>query len=77
MAITFTSLEKVSHAEDRLREARFWSTRTIAARVIAGWELADSQLRLDGAAHESENRAAWSFRRVKRTPIRAVASEEQ
>ena len=32
-----------SSPEESQRDAEYWATRTVAERVIAGWELADSE----------------------------------
>jgi acylphosphatase len=41
-SLCITAIERVSHADDRVREARFWDSKSTAERVIAGWDLADS-----------------------------------
>ena len=66
MPIRFTSIERVTHAEDRLREARYWAARSIAERVIAGWELAEDNFRLQGD-DEPEKRTGITLRRVVRS----------
>jgi hypothetical protein len=63
MAIVFTGIERVTHEEDRLREAQYWAKRTIAERVIAGWALADDNLMPRGE-DEPQKRTAITFRRV-------------
>jgi len=67
MAIVFKSVQKVTFAEDRLREARYWATRSIAERLIAGWELADQPPLLQGP-HEQQKRTGIVVRRVLRRP---------
>lgn len=66
MAIKFLSVERVRFDEDRLKEARFWASRSIAERVIAGWELADENFRLREDDEPTE-RAAITLRRVPRS----------
>ena len=66
MSLKVLSFERVTFAEDRLREAQFWATKSIAERVIAGWELADDDLIRRKHEHEPEKRTAVTFRRVKR-----------
>ena len=44
MPITFTGIQRVTHDQDRLREAEFWASRSMAERVIAGWALAENNL---------------------------------
>ncbi len=63
MSIVFTTIHRVTHDEDRLREARFWATRTIAERVAAGWTLAENNL-TRGDDHEPEKRTTITLRRV-------------
>ena len=63
MTIRFTAIERVTHDEDRVREARFWASRSIAERVIAGWELAENNL-LGRDDDEPEKRTGITLRRV-------------
>jgi hypothetical protein len=65
MPITFTSIERVSFAEDRVREARYWAERSMAERVVAGWALADGDLTLR-ESDEQEKRTGITLRRVAR-----------
>ena len=69
--ITFTSIEQVTHEDDRRREAHFWAQRTMAERVIAGWALADSNLTTplnnEQSDQEPEKRAGFTLRRVPRS----------
>ena len=65
MPIRFTSIERVTHADDRLREARYWAGQSMAARVIAGWELAEDDFRLQGD-DEPQKRTGITLRRVVR-----------
>jgi len=65
MPIRFTAIQRVTHDEDRIREAHFWAGRSIAERVIAGWALAENNLiRRDD--HEPEKRTGITLRRVAR-----------
>lgn len=72
MPIAFVSIGRVTHAEDRTREARYWAGRSIAERVIAGWTLADNNLiprrgsLIQKADHEPEKRTGVTLRRVAR-----------
>ncbi len=63
MAIRFTAIARVTHEEDRVREARFWASRSIAERVIAGWELADNNL-IRREDHEPEKRTGILLLRI-------------
>lgn len=63
MSINFIAVDRVAWDEDRLREARFWASRSIAERVIAGWALAENNL-IQSDEHESEKRAGFTLRRV-------------
>jgi hypothetical protein len=65
MPIAFTSIERVTHDDDRLREARYWAERTMAERVIAGWALAEDDL-IPRDDHEPEKRTGFTLRRVAR-----------
>jgi hypothetical protein len=64
--INFLSVERVRFDEDRLKEAQFWAPRSIAERVIAGWELADENFRLR-ETDEPTGRAVITLRRVPRS----------
>ena len=66
MPIVFTSIERVTHDQDRLREARYWSTQSIAERVIAGWALRDNNL-MARDDHEPEKRTGTTLRRIARS----------
>jgi hypothetical protein len=66
VSLRVISFERVTFAEDRLREAQFWATKTIAERVIAGWELADDELIQRRREDEPEKRAIVTFCRVER-----------
>lgn len=63
MSINFTAVDRVTRDEDRLREARFWASRSIEERVIAGWALADDDL-IQPEEHEPEKRAGITLRRI-------------
>lgn len=63
MPIRFTSVDRVRYDEDRLREARFWATRTMAERVIAGWELAEDEL-IRGVKDEPQRGTGITLRPV-------------
>ncbi len=65
MAINFTGVRRVAHDEDRRLEAEYWASRSMAERVIAGWELAEGDLFLR-ENDEPEKRTAWTLRRVAR-----------
>jgi hypothetical protein len=65
MTIHFTGIQRVSHEEDRQREADYWSKKTIAERVIAGWELAENDL-VQRDHHEQAERPAFTLRRIPR-----------
>jgi hypothetical protein len=65
MTIHFTGIQRVTHAEDRQREAEYWATRTMAERVIAGWELAGNDL-IQRDHHEQADRPAFTLRRIPR-----------
>ena len=65
-AIRFMGIARVTHWEDRLREAEFWATKTMAERVIAGWELAEDDLRR-GGGDEPEKGTGITVRRVSRS----------
>ena len=70
MSINFISIERVTHGEDRRREAHYWAQRTMVERVEAGWALADSNLTMregDEPNHdEPEKRTGFTLRRVSR-----------
>jgi hypothetical protein len=66
MPINFKGIERISHDQDKLREARFWSPRSIAERVIAGWALRDNNL-MAREDHEPEKRTAPTLRRIARS----------
>ena len=66
MAIQFLSVERVRFDEDRHKEAQFWASKSVAERVIAGWDLADETFRLR-EADEPKGRAAVTLRRVSRS----------
>jgi hypothetical protein len=66
LPIKFLSVERVRFDEDRLKEAQFWASKSIAERVIAGWELADENFRLRDA-DEPKRTAAITLRRVPRS----------
>jgi hypothetical protein len=66
MPLRCISFERVTFAEDRLLQAQYWAKKTIAERVIAGWDLADDNLMQRGSTDEPEKRAAITFRRVER-----------
>jgi hypothetical protein len=66
MAIKFLSVERVRFDEDRQKEADFWGSKSIAERVIAGWELADDDFRLR-ETNEPTGRTAFTFRRISRS----------
>ena len=63
MPIRFMTVNRVTWNEDRLREACLWATRSIADRVIAGWELAEENL-TQPEDHEPEKRAGITLRRI-------------
>ena len=65
MPIKFTGIHRVTHDEDRKLEAEFWASKTIAERVIAGWALAQGDLRRQ-EEDEPENRTGWTLRRIAR-----------
>jgi hypothetical protein len=65
MPIAFTSIERVTHDEDRKREALYWAQRSIAERVIAGWELRDNNP-ITREEHEPKERTGITLRRVVR-----------
>lgn len=65
MSIKFTAVDRVTWDEDRLREARFWASRSIAERVIAGWALRDNNL-IRPDDNEPEKRTGITLRRVVR-----------
>ncbi len=66
MPIVFKSVERVSHDEDRIRDAQYWAKRSIAERVIAGWALAENNL-LSRDQDEPEKRTAITLRRIPRS----------
>ena len=66
MSIVFTGIERVTHDQNRLREARYWSARSVAERVIAGWALRDNDL-VTRDDHEPEKRTGITLRRVARS----------
>jgi len=66
MSIRFTGIERVRHEEDHIREARYWESRSMAERVIAGWALADNNL-LRGGGNEPQKRTGVTLRRVVRS----------
>lgn len=61
------SFEKVTFAEDELRETEFWASKSIAERVKAGWDLAENNLVQRQVDHGCEESAAITFCRVERT----------
>ncbi len=63
MAIQFLSFKRVTFEQSRQDEAEYWATKTMAERVIAGWELADERL-VDLTGHEPQKRTGTAFFRV-------------
>ena len=66
MPIQFTKVERVGFEQDMRNEAAFWSKRSMAERVIAGWKLAEDDL-LRKVPDDSQGRATISVRRVRRS----------
>ncbi len=64
--IGFVGVYRVTHEQDRPREAEFWATKSIAERVIAGWELVKDDL-MRGERNEPEKRTGWTRRRISRS----------
>jgi hypothetical protein len=63
MPIEWLGIERVTHEEDRLREARYWASKTIQERLSAGWALADHIL-FPEKSGGSEKRTGITLRRV-------------
>ncbi len=66
MPIEFLKIERVTHEEDRLREARYWASKTMEERVIAGWALRENSL-FQEDVHEREKRTGITLRRIQRS----------
>ena len=60
------SVSRVTFKQDRLDEAQYWASRTIAERVKAGWDLAEDNLFQRKQEHEPEKRTTITFRSVER-----------
>ncbi len=63
MPITFLSCTRVTYEQSRQQEAEYWAAKTMAERVIAGWELADEKL-VDLTGHEPQKPTGIAFFRV-------------
>ena len=66
MTIQFTKVERVSFEDDLRKEAEFWAKRSMAERVLAGWQLAEDDL-LRKASDDPQGRTTFSVRRVRRS----------
>ncbi len=66
MTIQFTKVERVSCEDDLRKEAEFWAKRSMAERVLAGWQLAEDDL-LRKVPDDPQGRTTFSVRRVRRS----------
>ena len=60
------SVSRVTFEQDRLEEATYWASKSIAERVKAGWDLAEDNLFQRKQEHEPERRTTITFRSVER-----------
>ena len=60
------SVSRVTFKQDRLDEAHYWASKSIAERVKAGWDLAEDNLFQRKQEHEPEKRTTITFRSVER-----------
>jgi hypothetical protein len=71
----FKGIRRISHTQGRIDDAMYWASQPMAARVIAGWDLAEQDLMqrsVDVTAglttEHQEKRTTFTLRRVRRSP---------